>query len=240
MGFVIHWNESAMGLHVFPIPIPPPTSLSTRSLALLLRTQLKNSQIEEMRRPRHAGFLDSFFDIWYSVMYLIFSNTFLLEKGRTTHSSNLAWRIPWTEEAGGLQYVELQRVGHDWSNWTCDIFLGFPDGSDGKESAYNARDLGSLTRSLERIWKIPWKRKWQPTRVFLHGEFHGQRSLMGYSSWGRKESVMTEQLTLSLSLHFNIFLNIFNMIVFPYYLLQIYYTDSYVLCHIKFNILDLI
>ena len=32
VGFVIHWNESAMGLHVFPIPIPPPTSLSTRSL----------------------------------------------------------------------------------------------------------------------------------------------------------------------------------------------------------------
>ena len=32
VGFVIHWNESAMGLHVFPIPIPPPTSLPTRSL----------------------------------------------------------------------------------------------------------------------------------------------------------------------------------------------------------------
>ena len=32
VGFVLHWNESAMGLHVFPIPIPPPTSLSTRSL----------------------------------------------------------------------------------------------------------------------------------------------------------------------------------------------------------------
>ena len=30
--FVIHWNETAKGLHVFPIPIPPPTSLSTRSL----------------------------------------------------------------------------------------------------------------------------------------------------------------------------------------------------------------
>ena len=30
--FVIHWNETAMGLHVFPIPIPPPTSLSSRSL----------------------------------------------------------------------------------------------------------------------------------------------------------------------------------------------------------------
>ena len=32
VNFVIHWNETAMGLHVFPIPIPPPTSLSTRSL----------------------------------------------------------------------------------------------------------------------------------------------------------------------------------------------------------------
>ena len=32
VNFVIHWNETSMGLHVFPIPIPPPTSLSTRSL----------------------------------------------------------------------------------------------------------------------------------------------------------------------------------------------------------------
>ena len=31
VNFVIHWNETAMGLHVFPIPVPPPTSLSTRS-----------------------------------------------------------------------------------------------------------------------------------------------------------------------------------------------------------------
>ena len=36
-----------------------------------------------------------------------------LEKGMTTHSSILAWRIPWTEEAGGLQSVGLQRVEHD-------------------------------------------------------------------------------------------------------------------------------
>ena len=36
-----------------------------------------------------------------------------LEKGMATHSSNLAWRIPWTEEPGGLQPVGLQRVGHD-------------------------------------------------------------------------------------------------------------------------------
>ena len=37
----------------------------------------------------------------------------LLEKGTATHSSILAWRIPWTEEPGGLQSMGLQRVGHD-------------------------------------------------------------------------------------------------------------------------------
>ena len=36
-----------------------------------------------------------------------------LEKGKATHSSILAWRIPWTEEPGGLQSMESQRVGHD-------------------------------------------------------------------------------------------------------------------------------
>ena len=46
------------------------------------------------------------------------------------------------------------------------------------------------------IRKIPW-RKWQPTPVFLPGKFHGQRSLVGYCSWGCKELDMTERLTLS-------------------------------------------
>ena len=42
------------------------------------------------------------------------------------------------------------------------------------------------------VGKIPWRRKWQPTPVFLPGEFHGQRILAGYSPWGYKESDMTE------------------------------------------------
>ena len=42
------------------------------------------------------------------------------------------------------------------------------------------------------VRKIPWKRKWQPTPVFLPGEFHGQRSPVGYSPWGHKESDTTE------------------------------------------------
>ena len=47
------------------------------------------------------------------------------------------------------------------------------------------------------VGKIPWRREWQPTPVFFVGEFHGQRSLAGYSPWGCKESDMTEQLILS-------------------------------------------
>ena len=50
------------------------------------------------------------------------------------------------------------------------------------------------------VRKIPWKREWQPNPVFLPGEFHGQRSLAGYSPWGYMESGMTEQLTLSSTL----------------------------------------
>ena len=41
--------------------------------------------------------------------------------------------------------------------------------------------------------KIPWRRKWQPTPVFLSGESHGQRSLVGYSLWGGEESDITKR-----------------------------------------------
>ena len=41
------------------------------------------------------------------------------------------------------------------------------------------------------VGKIPWRRTWQPTPLFLPGEFHGQRSLVGYSPWGQKKSDMT-------------------------------------------------
>jgi len=44
---------------------------------------------------------------------------------------------------------------------------------------------------------VPWRREWQPTPVFLPGEFYGQRSLVGCSPWGPKESDTTERLTFS-------------------------------------------
>jgi len=46
------------------------------------------------------------------------------------------------------------------------------------------------------VGKIPCRREWQPTPVFWPGEFHGQRSLAGYSPWGHKESDMTKKISL--------------------------------------------
>ena len=63
---------------------------------------------------------------------------------------------------------------------------GFPGSSAGKESA--CRRL----RFDPWVGKIPWRRAWQPTPVFLPGESHGQRSLMGYGPCGCQESNMTE------------------------------------------------
>ena len=82
--------------------------------------------------------------------------------------------------------------------------LGFPGGSEVKASARNAGDLGSTPW----VGKIPWRRKWQPTLVFLAGESHGWRSLMGDSPRGHKGSDTTERLhfhfSLSLSLSYRV------------------------------------
>ena len=67
---------------------------------------------------------------------------------------------------------------------------GFPGGSEVKASACNAGDLGLIPG----LGRFPWRRKWHPTPVFLPGESHGQRSLVGYSPRGRKESDTTEGL----------------------------------------------
>ena len=60
-----------------------------------------------------------------------------------THSSILVWRIPRTEEPGGLQSMGSQKIGHDRVTFTFSAGLGFPGGSEGKESTCNAVDLGS-------------------------------------------------------------------------------------------------
>ena len=83
-------------------------------------------------------------------------------KAMAPHSSTLAWKIPWMEEPGRLQIMGLLRVGHDW------------------------------VTSLSLFTFMLWRRKWQPTPVFLPGESQGQQSLVGRHLWGRTESDITE------------------------------------------------
>ena len=74
---------------------------------------------------------------------------------------------------------------------TEDVFWGFPCGSVAKNPPANAGDAGGMVFS-PWVEKIPWRRKWQPTLVFLPGKSHGERSLAGYSPWSRKELDMAE------------------------------------------------
>ena len=72
--------------------------------------------------------------------------------------------------------------------------MGFLGGTSGKEPACHCRRC--RRRGFDPwVGKIPWRRAWQPTPVFLPGESHGQRSLVGCSPWGHKESDTTEQLS---------------------------------------------
>ena len=69
--------------------------------------------------------------------------------------------------------------------------VGCPGGASGKESACQCRRY----RFDPWVRKIPWRRAWQPTQVFLPGESHGQRSLVGYGAWCCKKSDTTERLS---------------------------------------------
>ena len=78
------------------------------------------------------------------------------------HSSTLAWKIPWAEEPGRLQSMGSQRVGHDWPTW------------------------------LSLFTSMHWRRKGQPTPVFLPGEPQGRQSLVGCCLRGHTESDTTD------------------------------------------------
>ena len=107
---------------------------------------------------------------------------------RLSQSVVFSCRIFWANETGGNVNKSSNSSGLSWIN-------AFLVAQTVKESACNAGDLGLIPGS----GRFPWRRKWQPTPVFLAGESHGQRSLEGYSLWGRKESDMTERLTLHFS-----------------------------------------
>ena len=69
--------------------------------------------------------------------------------------------------------------------------MGFPSGATGKEFACHCRRHKNCVFD-PLVGTILWSRKWQPTPVFLPGKFHGQTSLVDFSSWGSKELVTTK------------------------------------------------
>ena len=134
------------------------------------------------------------------------------------HSSTLAWKIPWTEEAGGLQSMGLLRVGQDWvTTFTLHFHAlekemathssvlawripgtGEPDGLPSMGShrvGHDWSDLAVAAYSCQR------RRRWHPTPVLLPGKSHRWRSLVGCTPWGHEESDMTERFPFTLSFH---------------------------------------
>ena len=99
-------------------------------------------------------------------------------------------RVSWI--AGGSFTSWATREAQMANETTLNILTpGFPGGASGKESDCQWRrcrryDFDSQVR------KIPWRWKWYPTHISLPGNFYGQRSLVGHSPWGHKESNATE------------------------------------------------
>ena len=98
--------------------------------------------------------------------------------------TSLLWELkrPWHELGGCFgHWTVVDALGTSYL-----FLLGFPGGSVVKKLPANA---GDSVQSLDG--EIPWRKKWQPTPVFLPGKSHRQRSLVCYSPWGCKESDMT-------------------------------------------------
>ena len=119
-----------------------------------------------------------------------------LEKEKATHSSILAWRIPWTEESGGLQSKGSQSwrqlKWHSKHSWILlkhgfRVSLMLPGDAGGKEPPSQCRRCKTCGFD-PWIRKIPWRRAWQPTLLFLPGKSHGHWNLVSYSPWGCKQS----------------------------------------------------
>ena len=109
-------------------------------------------------------------------------------KEMATSSSIPTWRISWTEKPSRLQSMGSQRVEHDW---TSNTLMGFQGGTSGMEPACQCRTC--KRHGFDPcIGKIPRRRAWQPTPVFLPGESPWTDSLKGYRPRGHKKLCMTE------------------------------------------------
>ena len=109
-----------------------------------------------------------------------------------------AWRVagrgPQCRYPGSLLDLELERLWVTGSpGKSQEALLARTAGTSGEESDCQRR---RRHRRALRFGKVPWRRKWQPSPVLLSGESHGQRSLVGYSPRGHKESDTTEHTVI--------------------------------------------
>ena len=145
------------------LPCPPPGDLPNpgiepRSLTL----QADSFTDSHQGSPRILGWVAYPFSRGSSWPRNCTGVSCIVEKAMATHSCNLAWKIPWTEEPGRLQSMGSQIIGQDWAI------------------------------SLSLFTFRHWRRKWQPTLVFLPWESQGWGSLVGCRLWGRTELDTTE------------------------------------------------
>ena len=146
-----------------------------------IRSSWTINECSELFKPRgiiiNSDFKSSFFNwhifnwriialqcvgFWHISTWISHRYTYILEKAMATNSSTLAWKIPWMEEPGGPQSMGSLGVRPDWAT------------------------------SLSLFTFMHWRRKWQPTPVFLPGESHGRRNLVSCRLWGCTESDTTE------------------------------------------------
>ena len=86
-----------------------------------------------------------------------------------------------------FEFIMIEKLDRKLDyRWSLMGLLGFPGGTSVKDPTCQCKRY-KRCRFDPWVGKIPWQRAWQPTPVFLPGEFHGQRSLVGYSPWGHKE-----------------------------------------------------
>ena len=110
----------------------------------------------------------------YNFMFIYMGLCVTTEKAMAPHSSTLAWKIPWMAEPGRLQSMRSLGVGRDWAT------------------------------SLSLFTFMHWRRKRQPTPVFLPWESQEWGSLVGCRLWGRTESDTTEVTYSTVSHHLQI------------------------------------
>ena len=118
------------------------------------KTRRRRLDADATAVPSHQPLTPCIQPSWYVSNKLILFKLLLWGREMATHSSVLAWRIPWTEKPGRLQSMGSLRVGHNW------------------------------VTLLSLFTFMHWRRKWQPTPVFLPGESQGRGSLVGCRLWG--------------------------------------------------------